>query len=285
MALEPLDYGDWIGRTEHTEDDITRQAVAAMSATLDRDDPSPRKGDPLPPLWHWMYFTPKARRSVLGVDGHQGRGDFLPPVALPRRMFAGASYLFHTPLRIGETVSRTSEVVAITSKQGRSGPLVFVKVRYVYSMAGDVALEEVQELVFREAVGKSDMPPPAPGAAVEDGAWRRTLTVDPVTLFRYSALTFNGHRIHYDHPYATGVEGYPDLVVHGPLIATYLADLCRTNTADRPLASFSFRAKRPLFANAPFDVTGELISDGKGFWLKALTPDGVPAMEAGGTFA
>jgi len=281
-----IDYADWIGRTERADDDITAQAVVAMSATLDRDDPPPHKGDPLPPLWHWMYFTPKVRRDGLGADGHEDRGNFMPPVALPRRMFAGASYQFHTPLRIGETVSRKAEIFDISSKHGRSGPLLFVKVRYIYSMGKETALEEIQEFVFRQAAEKSDSPAPAPKPIdVDDAAWRRSLIADPVTLFRYSALTFNGHRIHYDHPYATKVEGYPDLVVHGPLIASYLVDLCRVNTNDRAFSSFFFRARKPLFANRPFDVVGGLTDNGSGFWLKALSPDGEEAMEAGGTFA
>ena len=283
MSPDDLDYADWIGRTESAEDVITLQPVAAMSATLDRDDPQPMAGDPLPPLWHWMYFTPKVRSTGLGSDGHPKRGDFLPPVPLPRRMFAGASYTFHSPLRLGETVSRTSEILDVTSKRGRSGPLVFVKVHHVYSMGTEVALEETQNIVYRDAAGASDTPAPAP-AKIDHGAWRRSVTADPVTLFRYSALTFNGHRIHYDHPYATGVEGYPDLVVHGPLIASYLVQLCREQTEDRPFASFFFRAKRPVFANTPFEVTGGLSEGGSGFWLKALGPDGAESMEAGGTF-
>lgn len=283
MGSDELDYSDWIGRTEHAEDIITVQTTAAMGATLDRDDPLPQEGDPLPPLWHWMYFTPKVRRSGLGPDGHPERGHFLPPVSLPRRMFAGASYRFNTPLRLGATVSRTSEILDVTSKQGRSGPLVFVQVRHVYSMAGEVAFEEIQNIVYREAAGASDTPAPEP-VEIEDGAWRHSVTADPVTLFRYSALTFNGHRIHYDYPYATGVEGYPDLVVHGSFIASNLVELCREKTDDRAIASFYFRAKRPLFANTPFEITGGLTESGSGFWLKALTTDGTEAMEAGGNF-
>ena len=285
MDSDKLDYSDWIGRTEHAEDVITVQTAAAMGATLDRDDPLPQEGDPLPPLWHWLYFTPKVRRSGLGSDGHPERGNFLPPVSLPRRMFAGASYRFKTPLRLGETVSRTSEILDVTSKQGRVGPLVFVRVRQLYSMGGALAFEEIQNIVYREAAGASGTPAPAPEPAqIEDGAWRRRVTADPVTLFRYSALTFNGHRIHYDHPYATAVEGYPDLVVHGPFIATNLVELCREKTDDRAIARFYFRAKRPLFANTPFEMTGGLMENGSEFWLKALSTDGTEAMEAGGNF-
>ena len=178
------DYADWIGRTEHAEDDITAQPVAAMSATLDRDDPAPHKGDPLPPLWHWMYFTPKVRAHGLGADGHEDRGNFMPPVALPRRMFAGATYHFQSPLRIGDTVHRKSEILDVTAKQGRSGSLLFVKVRYVYSTGNVAALEEIQEFVFREAPQASDAPAPQ-APKVDYGAWRRTVMADPVTLFRY----------------------------------------------------------------------------------------------------
>ena len=188
MSPDDMDYSDWIGRTESAEDVITLQPMAGMSATLDRDDPQPKKGDPLPPLWHWMYFTPKVRGSALGPDGHPERGDFLPPVPLPRRMFAGASYQFHTPLRLGEAVNRASEIVDVTSKQGRSGPLVFVKVRYVFSMGAEVALEETQNIVYREAAGATDIPAPVPEPVeIKDDAWRRSVTADPVTLFRYSA--------------------------------------------------------------------------------------------------
>ena len=286
MKPDGPDYSDWVGRSESAEDIVTTAAVAAMSATLDRNDPEPRPGDPLPPLWHWMFFTPKVHRSGLGPDGHPERGDFLPPINLPRRMFAGATYQFHTPLRLGETVRRTSEISAISSKQGRSGPLVFVKVRHSFSVGDQNAFEEIQDIVFREAAGTSDTPasPPKP-AEIENAAWHQTIVADPATLFRYSALTFNAHRIHYDHPYATEVEGYPGLVVHGPLIANYLVEMCRQQTNDRPLARFSFRALQPLFADIPFDIAGNTTPDDKGFWLKALNPDGGLAMEANGTFA
>jgi len=201
-------------------------------------------------------------------------------------MFAGASYQFNTPLLLGTTVNRTSEILHITGKQGRSGPLVFVKVRHVYSMGTEFAFEEIRNIVYREAAGTLNTSAPTlESVENEVGTWRRRVTADPVTLFRYSALTFNGHRIHYDYPYATAVEGYPDLVVHGPLIAINLVEMCREETNDRAIASFFFRSKRPVFANTPFELTGGLIENGSGFWLKALTADGAEAMEAGGNFA
>jgi 3-methylfumaryl-CoA hydratase len=274
----------WIGRSEEAEDVITAQPVAAMSATLDRDDPAPAAGDPLPALWHWMYFTPKVRRSHLGPDGHPARGGFLPPVPLPRRMYAGGRLVFHAPLRVGTGARRVSEILDVAEKHGRSGPLVFVTVRHAYHADGGLALEEEQDLVYRgEAKAAGDAPPPGNDAVA--GPWRRRIEPDPVTLFRYSALTFNGHRIHYDRPYATGVEGYPGLVVHGPLIATWLVELCRAYADDRALAHFRFRAQCPLFDTAPFDVTGGLEADGAGFWAAALTPEGAVAMEAAGTFS
>ncbi len=278
------DLTAWIGRAEVVEDVITPQPVAGMSATLDRDDPPPAAGDPLPALWHWMYFTPKVPRSRLGPDGHPQRGGFLPPVPLPRRMFAGGRCVFHAPLRVGDAVRRASEIADVVEKVGRSGPLIFVKVRHVYHTAAGVALGEDQDLVYRSGadVAKGDADAADEGVT---GPWRRRIEPDPVTLFRYSALTFNGHRIHYDRPYATGIEGYPGLVVHAPLIATYLLELVREHAGERALATFHFRAKRPLFDGAAFEVTGGPERGGEGFRLAALTPEGAVAMQAGGTFS
>jgi len=283
-ARAPADPTRWLGRTEEAEDVATAQSVAAMSATLDRDDPPPAAGDALPALWHWMYCTPKTRRSRLGRDGHPERGGFLPPVSLPRRMFAGGRFTFHAPLRVGARVRRVSEIADVVEKIGRSGPLVFVTVRHVYHGPVGVALEEEQDLVYRgDAGGAGDgrgaAQGPAPGTP-----WRRRIEPDPVTLFRYSALTFNGHRIHYDRPYATGVEGYPGLVVHAPLIATWLVELVREHAGNRPIGTFRFRARRPLFDTAAFEVTGAPQASRGGFRLAAWTPEGAVAMEAEGTF-
>lgn len=288
MTEAHVDYTDWIGNQETALDRVSLSAVEGMIAAMDRDDPAPQTGDVLPVLWHWMNFAPKARQSKIGPDGHPERGDFLPPVALPRRMFAGAQYRFHKPLLIGDEITREGRIGDVTTKEGRSGTLVFVKVNYVVSTANGVTFEEDHDIVYRGEAESGDKAPP-PAAPAKDGRaqvdWRRMITPDPVLLFRYSALTFNGHRIHYDRKYATEIEGYPGLVVHGPLIATLLLELLRDNQPGRELASFHFRAKRPLFDVAPFEVTGGVENGSDDFWLQALNPQGLVAMEAGGTFA
>jgi 3-methylfumaryl-CoA hydratase len=255
MTLNVDHLRTWIGRQETLTDTVTRVPVAALSATLDRDDPPARPGDPLPPLWHWLYFLPLARQSEIGPDGHPRRGGFLPPVPLPRRMWAGGRFTFHQPLRVGEDIVRTSTVADVTVKSGRSGTLCFVLVRHDIAGHNGLALTEEHDIVYRDVppVGEK---PPAPPAAPAEAAWRRDIVPDEVMLFRYSALTFNGHRIHYDRRYVTQQEGYPGLIVHGPLIATLLVDLLRRNTA-APLRSFKFRAVSPLFDIAPFSVRGQ----------------------------
>ena len=275
-----LDYlREWRGRTESRSDKVTCAPIAALSATLDRDDPFPRAGDPLPPLWHWLFFLPLPRQSELSADGHAQRGGFLPPVPLPRRMFAGDRVQFRRPLRVGENISRLSRIVDVSHKQGRSGPLVFVVVRHEISDGKGVALVEEHDVVYRESPKPND-PAPQPQPAPSGEAWTREIRPEETLLFRYSALTFNGHRIHYDRRYATEVEGYPGLVVHGPLIATLLLDLLRRNLADANVASFSFRAVRPLFDTAPFSVCGKTAADGKTAQLWAKDAEGWLAMEA-----
>jgi 3-methylfumaryl-CoA hydratase len=275
-----LDYlREWRGKTESRSDQVTAAPIAALSATLDRDDPLPRVGDPLPPLWHWLYFLPIPRQSELGPDGHAKRGGFLPPVPLPRRMFAGDRVQFHRPLRVGETISRFSRIVDVNSKQGRSGPLVFVVVRHEISDSDGVAVVEEHDIVYRENP-KPGEAAPAPQTPPSGSAWTREIRPDDTLLFRYSALTFNGHRIHYDRRYATEVEGYPGLVVHGPLIATLLLDLLRRNLADTNVTSLSFRAIRPLFDMAPFSVCGKVAPEGKTAQLWAVDSEGWLAMDA-----
>jgi len=275
-----LDYlREWRGKSESRSDQVTAAPIAALSATLDRDDPYPEPGDPLPPLWHWLYFLPVPRQSELGPDGHAKRGGFLPPVPLPRRMFAGDRVQFHRPLRVGESISRLSRILDVNLKQGRSGPLVFVVVRHEISDGEGIAVVEEHDIVYRES-SKANDPAAAPQKPPSAAAWTREIRPDDVLLFRYSALTFNGHRIHYDRRYATQVEGYPGLVVHGPLIATLLLDLLRRNLGDATIASLSFRAIRPLFDITPFHVCGKVASDGKAVQLWAADSDGWLAMDA-----
>ncbi len=250
---------DWIGRTEQRSDDVTATPVAALSATLDRDDPAPLPGTDLPPLWHWLYFLPLARHSEIGLDGHPKRGGFLPPVPLPRRMWAGGRLDFHHPLRLGDEISRTSRIVGVDIKHGRSGALVFVTVRHEVHNAQGLAIAEEHDIVYRDAPATDAVPPP-PVAAPADETFSRLITPDPVLLFRYSALTFNGHRIHYDRPYVTEVEGYPGLIVHGPLIATLLLDGLRRERPDARVKRFSFKALRPVFDLHAFTVCGRFES-------------------------
>lgn len=275
---------EWLGRSELNNDLITATPVAALAATLDRDDARPQNGDTLPPLWHWLYFLPIHKQSELGPDGHPRRGGFLPPVPLPRRMWAGGRLQFHQPLRIGDTVSRLSHIVDVSHKQGRTGALVFVLVRHEISNAEGVALTEEHDIVYRDNPQPDDVPA-KPVAAPKDEGFSRTITPDDTLLFRYSALTFNGHRIHYDRRYVTTVEGYPGLIVHGPLIATLLIDLLRRNLPDARVAAFSFKAIRPTFDIATFEVCGKLQDDGKTVHLWAKDADGWLTMDATATLA
>ncbi len=264
------------------EDLITAWPVHALQATLDLSDPEPRPGDPLPPLWHWLFFLPAVAHSELGTEGHARLGGFLPPIELPRRMFAGGRFTFHQPLRIGEQAKRVGTVTRIEEKQGRSGRLVFVVVRYEISGEGGLAIVEEQDLVYREAPEGDQAPSPGT-EPIPAAPWSRTVDPDPVMLFRFSALTFNGHRIHYDYPYVTGVEGYPGLIVHGPLTALLLADLARRDGPGR-LESFSFRALSPLFAGDAFTLQGDLERDQTAS-LSAWSHDARLAMAAEAEFA
>jgi 3-methylfumaryl-CoA hydratase len=272
---------DWIGRTETRVDQVTAAPLAALSATLDRDDPAPAAGTEVPPLWHWLYFTPLAPHSEIGPDGHAKRGGFLPPVPLPRRMWAGGRLQFNVALQVGETVTRESRIADVTIKQGRSGALVFVSVHHAIRGARGLALTEEHDIVYREHP-KPDAPVQAPQAAAQDEDFAREIVPDPVLLFRYSALTFNGHRIHYDRSYATEVEGYPGLVVHGPLIATLLLDLARREMPHAVVRRFFFKAVRPLFDIHPFAVCGrkERGVDAKQVALWARDHEGWLAMQA-----
>ena len=272
----------WVGRTETRTDVIDARPVSLLSATLDRDDPIPRHGDVLPPLWHWLYFLPSYRQSEVGPDGHAKRGGFLPPVPLPRRMWAGSRLEWLAPIRIGDELARISRIVSVTPKAGRSGALVFVVLRHEYSTRDGLALREEHDIVYRELASPekaASKPATPPGVA----QWTRRIVPDDVLLFRYSALTFNGHRIHYDRRYVTEVEGYPGLVVHGPLLATLLVDLLRRQRPDVALKRFEFRALAPLFDVAPFDVCGRP-EDGRGdVLLWAQSAQGALALQATAT--
>jgi len=273
---------DWVGRSRVRHDVVQAERLVGLSAALDRDDPMPEPGDPLPPCWHWMFFHEFARASELGEDGHPHKGEFFPPVPLPRRMWAGSRIAFHHAPRVGERITKRSEIVSVTTKSGRSGTLVFVVARHTIETVKGAAIVEEQDIVYLDI--------PAPGAsrpaakpAPETAAWRREIKPDPVLLFRYSALTFNCHRIHYDLPHCMH-EGYPGLVVHGPLLATLMLDLVRRERPDETVAHFSFRALAPVFLPDAFDVAGTPNGDGSAhIWVAHKA--GTLAMDATVEFA
>ena len=269
-------FRDWIGRTDVRQDVVTAAPLVALAALLDRDDPAPREGDPAPPLAHWLYFLPNYRQSEAGPDGHDSRGSFLPPAPLPRRMWAGSRIEFLRPMRVGAPIARLSKIADVKPKEGRSGALLFVTVRHEVSDEEGPVIVDEHDLVFR---GETTLANP-PVAAPTGEAWRREIRPDPVLLFRYSAVTFNSHRIHYDHPYVTQVEGYPGLVVHGPLTATLLVDLLRRSRPDTVLRAYSFRAMRPLYDTASFWTCG-LPDDGtRSAKLWTRDAEGAVTMEA-----
>ena len=272
---------EWLGRGEQRVDLVTAVPLAALSATLDRDDPEPQPGSDVPALWHWLYFTPLARQSEIGPDGHPRRGGFLPPVPLPRRLWAGGRLEFHHPLQVGDEIMRRSRIVKVDGKTGRSGELVFVTVRHEVSNARGLALTEEHDIVYRDAPLRTTAAPP-PQPAATDETFAREIVPDPVLLFRYSALTFNGHRIHYDRSYVTGVEGYPGLIVHGPLIATLLLDLLRREQPQARVRRFAFTAVRPVFDIHRFTVCGrfEPGSDTRRATLWARDHEGFLALRA-----
>lgn len=272
----PDDYTDAIGRTERHVQHLAADRAAALAATLDHDS-APEDGDALPPGWHWLYFNPFVQRRNIGPDGHPKRGGFLPNVALPRRMWAGGRLTYHTPLTLGRTAEKLSTIANVKAKTGRAGSLVFVTVRHELSQDGTLCIEEEQDIVYREAAAPG-APKPTPPMAPDTAVRSETVSPDPVLLFRYSALTSNGHRIHYDRTYAREEEDYPDLVVHGPLTATLLQGFATQNAPGR-LKRFDFRGMAPLFASRPFSLeAGEAADGALPIWAKG--PEGELAMQA-----
>ena len=275
-------YEDWIGREEERSERILASVAEAMAATLDLERP-PRAGEALPPGWQWLFFNPVVRRNALGNDGHPRRGGFLPPIALPRRMWAGSRIRYLADLPVEAQATRHSRILKIESKEGKSGSLLFVTVQHTISCGGTPCISEEQDIVYREAT------PPgvatARAAKPYDGVpqWSRSVAPDTTLLFRFSALTFNGHRIHYDQAYARNEEGYPDLVVHGPLIATLLQQFALEHGAGRPLARFDFRGATPLLVGRAFQLEGRRVGDGT-LELWARGPDGELAMSATAAF-
>jgi len=275
-----LDYSDVVGREETREEIIASERARALAATLDLRD-VPGSGD-LPLSWHWLYFNPTAKRSLLGTDGHPRRGGFLPDVALPRRMWAGSRIEYHLPVALDQPARKRSVISKAITKAGKTGNLVFVTVDHEIWSGEHLCIREEQDIVYREATqgSTSSDAPMAPDAA----EWSEEFEPDAVLLFRYSALTANGHRIHYDYPYTTREEGYPDLVVHGPLTATLLHGLAIRARPDERLSRFSFRAVSPLYVSSRFWIEAKLDRSTGGLQLWARRSDGSLAMKADAMF-
>jgi 3-methylfumaryl-CoA hydratase len=269
-------FDPWLGRVEEAHDRISARQARQMAATLGVEIAAV-DGAMLPPLWHWMGWTPETPMSGLGPDGHPARGGFLPPVPLERRMWAGGRLRFHAPLVIGERIERRSEILKVAEKTGSTGQMVFVTVRHDVVGAAGPAISEEQDIVY-VAMPDRFVPPP-PVAAPEDPLWSEPVAVDTVRLFRFSALTFNGHRIHYDLPYARGVEKYPGLVVHGPLQAMLLMEAARRRNPGHVPSGFRFRGVRPLFAHEDLRLEGQAAADGAGA-LVTVNGDGLVCMQA-----
>jgi 3-methylfumaryl-CoA hydratase len=259
------DFSAWVGRQEELIDVLEPARSNALRAALGEIEPLPA-GAELPLLHHWLYFWNVQPPEGLGVDGHPAKGGFLPPVSLPRRMWAGGRLKFHAPLILGERVTKTSTILKVEAKSGKSGHLVFVTVEHRLAGGKGLAVVDEQDIVYREPAAPGSISAPADGEA-PSAAWHRGVEPTPVLLFRYSALTMNGHRIHYDRPYALGEEAYPALVVHGPLQATLLADLAVRNIG-KPIATFDFRGLSPAFDGATLHVCGEASEAGASLWTQ-----------------
>ncbi len=271
----------WVGKQETKEDDITLFPAQALAAALNNDT-IPQKGDELPTFWEWLYFLPTPRGDATGVDGHPDKGGFLPPVPLPRRMWAGGDVECHKPLIIGQAATRLSTIESVELKEGSTGTLVFVNVRHEISQNDELCISQVQNIVYRDQpTERTEMLPGK--SAPADLDFMQLVKPDPVLLFRYSALTYNGHRIHYDRNYAVDEEFYPALVVHGPLLVTLLLELKRQHFAKATLSSFKFRAVRPTFDTAAFSVSAK--RDGKALSLWSADESGSLCMTIQATLA
>ena len=272
----------WVGNKETIEETISAVPLLRMGATLDRQPREIIIGDEVPPLWHWAYFITPTRASELGRDGHAALGDFMPPVHLPRRMWAGGKFKFIKPLRVGDLARKESSVRDVTLKQGRTGNLCFVEVEHCIFVGDELRFSETHNIVYRDEKQNGEaavLPPEAPANAV----WTHEVIPDSTLLFRYSALTFNGHRIHYDLDFCRNQEGYPGLVFHGPLTATLLLELAMENNPDRALESYQFKALSPLFDDTAFSLNGKMEDSKAEMW--AANADGRLAMKASVSFS
>ncbi|MDG4596286.1 MAG: MaoC family dehydratase N-terminal domain-containing protein [Candidatus Contendobacter sp.] len=275
--MTDVNLQDWVGRKEEIRDRVYPTPARALALTLDYPDFTAKEGDSLPDLWYWLYFLPLVARAGIGSDGHPKRGGFLPPVTLERRMWASGRLAFHQDLFIGEEIGKISEILKVSEKEGKAGRMVFVTIRHSIHSARGLAVEEEQDIAYLPM--PEAFVPAAPNPIPNDLQWKEAYSVDPILLFRFSALTFNSHRIHYDLQYATQVEKYPGLVMHGPLQALLLLESAKRNNPGRKPANYSFRAMRPLFDFDQASVCGRPRPDG-GHELYTANSDGNIAMQA-----
>ena len=286
MTIDIESLKKQLGRKLEDEDVVTEAPLKAMIATFDRQDKVPKPGDPIAPGWHLCFLHSYARRAQLGQDGAAAQAGVLPKIPMPRRMYAGSAFTFDGDIRVGDQLRRELEFTDIQLRRGSTGDLIVTtQTRRIFTPRG-LALTEAANTVFREEVKagqKSGVP--VRDAAPKDVAWRRTIKPDPVMLFRYSAITFNPHRIHYDRTYCIETEGYPGLVVHGPFAQQCIFDLLRDSMPGRAIKTLVVRARAPLFDTAPFDVIGRPTPDGKGAELWTVTPQGTIAGQATATLA
>lgn len=280
MQQENLDVDylkQWIGNQVSIEETISAEPLHRLRATLDMEPVTIRAGDPVPALWHWAYFLTPVRASELGRDGHPALGSFMPPVPLPRRMWAGGRFSFNKPVRVGESARKQSTIRNVKVKQGRTGRLCFVEVEHCVSVDDELRFSEIHNIVYRD-VKQPGEDEAVPAEAPCDADWSKQLVPNSTLLFRYSALTFNGHRIHYDLDFCRQVEGYPGLVFHGPLTATLLLELAMEKNSAKTLSAYEFRALSPLFDNAPFSLNGRQHNEKAEMW--ASNADGCLAMKS-----
>jgi 3-methylfumaryl-CoA hydratase len=283
IDIEPLKKE--LGRKIEDEDVITQAPIKAIIATFDRLEKVPAPGEPIAPGWHLLYLHSYARRAQLGRDGAAAEGGVLPKIPMPRRMYAGSTFTFDGDIRVGDKVRRETEFTDVQLRSGSTGSLIVTtQTRRIFTPRG-LAMTEDANTVFREDPKEGQKSGvPVREAAPSDVPWRRTIKPDPVMLFRYSAITFNPHRIHYDRTYCIETEGYPGLVVHGPFAQQCIFDLLRDSLPGRKIKSMAIRARAPLFDTSPFDVIGRPTADGKGAELWTVTPKGTIAAQATATF-
>lgn len=270
---------EWTNKTTEAEDTIRLQPANFMEATLNRP-PKLKEGDNLPPLWHWVYFLEAKPESDLGRDAHPKKGDFLPPIQLPRRMWAGGRFTFYNDLVIGEKAKKITTIKKIVEKEGSAGPLCFITLEHKIYSKDEISIIEEQDLVYLQDQQGSKSLPLAQNN-VEKADFSQEIHPSAILLFRYSALTFNGHRIHYDLDYAKNVEGYDGLVFHGPLTATLLLDLA-LKERKQPIKKYSFRGIAPLSNLDCFWIEGKSEDNAAILW--ARRKDGVVAMKAKADF-